>query len=78
MLLLIVIAITSLELVAVEGERCGINNLGFRCQDDGVCWDNDGVDNLFFLWILDDRFFRSLFAMGMSSVLMDRTKEVMR
>ena len=40
MLLLLVMAWTSLELVTtVEGERCGSNNLGFRCQDDGVCWD---------------------------------------
>ena len=45
MLLLLVIAITSLGLVAVEGERCGSNNLGFRCQDDGVCWDE--VENYF-------------------------------
>ena len=40
MLLLLVMAWTSLQLVTtVGGERCGSNNLGFRCQDDGVCWD---------------------------------------
>jgi len=44
MLLLLVMAWTSLELVTtVEGERCGSNNLGFRCQDDGVCWDEEFV-----------------------------------
>ena len=26
-------------------ERCGGYNLGFRCLDDGVCW--EGVENYF-------------------------------
>ena len=43
MMLIIALAIASLEIVTVEGERCGSNNLGFRCQDDGVCWDEEFV-----------------------------------
>ena len=43
MLLIIALAIASLEIVTVEGERCGSNNLGFRCQDNGVCWDEEFV-----------------------------------
>ena len=36
-----VMSLAFLGKVTVKGERCGKDNLGFRCQDDGVCWWDD-------------------------------------
>ena len=39
-IMLLVIVITSLNLaVRAQGERCGSDGLGFRCEDNGECWE---------------------------------------
>ena len=43
MLIFLAISLTLLVKVPVEGERCGTNNLGFRCQDNGECWEEEFV-----------------------------------
>ena len=43
MLIFLAISLTLLVKVPVEGERCGTNNFGFRCQGDGECWDEEFV-----------------------------------
>ena len=43
MLIFLTISLTLLVKVPVEGERCGTNNLGFRCQGDGECWEEEFV-----------------------------------
>ena len=43
MLIFLAISLTLLVKVPVEGGRCGTNNLGFRCQVDGECWEEEFV-----------------------------------
>ena len=39
-IMLMLIAITSLNLaVRAQAERCGSDGLGFRCEDNGDCWE---------------------------------------
>ena len=39
-IMLLLIVITSLNLVVrAQAERCGSDGLGFRCEDNGECWE---------------------------------------
>ena len=39
-IMLLLVVITSLNLVVrAQGERCESDGLGFRCEDNGDCWE---------------------------------------
>ena len=49
--MLLLIVITSLNLaVRAQGERCGSDGLGFRCEDNGDCWEKVMLVNICKSW----------------------------
>ena len=75
--MLLLVVITSLNLVVrAQGERCESDGLGFRCEDNGDCWEKVALVNICEKPTV--LISRNLFVMAMNSVKTDRTREKKR